>query len=60
MKIGGISIVLLLGVLNFALILFQMSSGFRLIKVPFGVHKKTGVALFVSATAHAVLAYLTS
>ena len=60
MKIGGISIVLLLGVLNFVLILFQISSGFRLIKVPFGVHKRTGVALFVSATVHAVLAYLTS
>jgi hypothetical protein len=60
MKIGGISIVLLLGILNFVLILFQISSGFRLIKVPFEVHKRTGIALFVSATTHAVLAYLTS
>jgi len=60
MKIGGISMVLVLGVFNFVLILFQISTGFRLIKVPFGVHKKTGVTLFVSATTHAVLAYLTS
>ena len=60
MKVGGVSIVLLLGIVNFVLILFQMSSGLRWIKVPFGVHKKTGVTLFVTATAHAVLAYLTS
>ena len=60
MKIGGISIVLLLGVINFILILFQMSTGLRWIKVPFGIHKRTGGTLFVTATTHAVLAYLTS
>ena len=60
MKIGGISIVLLLGVINFILILFQMSTGLRWIKVPFGIHKRTGVTLFVTAATHAVLAYLTS
>jgi len=43
--IGEISIVLVLGVINFLLILFQLSSGLRLIKVPFVTYKKTGIAL---------------
>jgi len=60
MKIGGISIILLLGMLNMVLILFQMSSGFRWIRVPIGVHKRTGMLLFVSALVHALLAYLVS
>jgi hypothetical protein len=60
MNIGGISIILMLGILNFLLILFQMSTGLRWIKVPFGVHKKSGMILLVSATLHAVLAFLAS
>ena len=60
MKIGGISIILLLGILNMVFILFQMSTGLRWIRVPFGVHKGTGMLLFVSALAHALLAYLAS
>ena len=38
MKIGGVSIILLLGMLNMVLILFQMSTGLRWIRVPIGVH----------------------
>ena len=60
MEIGGISIILILGILNFLLILFQLSSGLRLIKVPFGVHKRTGMTLFVSAALHATLALLSN
>ncbi len=60
MNIGGISIILMLGILNFLLILFQMSTGLRWIKVPFGVHKKSGMILLISATLHAVLAFLAS
>jgi hypothetical protein len=60
MKIGGISIILLLGTLNMVLILFQMSTGLRWIRVPIGVHKRTGMILFVSALVHAFLAYLVS
>ena len=60
MKIGGISIILLLGMLNMALILFQMSTGLRWIRVPFGVHRSTGMLLFVSALVHGFLAYLVS
>ncbi len=60
MNIGGVSIILLLGILNFLLILFQISTGLHWIKVPFGVHKKTGMTLFISATFHAILAILAS
>ena len=60
MELGGISIILVLGILNFILILFQMSSGLRWIKVPFWIHKKSGFTLFISATIHAFLAFLAS
>jgi hypothetical protein len=60
MNIGGVSIILMLGILNFLLILFQMSTGLRWIKVPFGVYKKSGMILLISATLHAVLAFLAS
>lgn len=60
MKIGGVSIILLLGIINFVLILFQLSTGLRWIKVPFPFHRRTGITLLVSATLHAVLAFLAS
>ena len=53
--IGGISIILILGVINILLILFQLSSGLRLIKVRFVTHRKTGIALLVSASLHGLL-----
>lgn len=53
-------IILLLGLLNLLLILFQLSSGLRWIKVPFGVHRKTGMTLLVSGLLHATLAFLAS
>jgi hypothetical protein len=59
MKIGGISIVLILGIINFLLLLFQLSSGMRWIKVKMTVHRKTGITLFVIALCHAILAALT-
>jgi hypothetical protein len=58
MTIAGISIILILGICNFALILFQLASGLRFIKVRFGVHKKTGIALMVLAFIHGALAIL--
>ena len=60
MKVGGISIILLLGILNLMLVLFQMSSGLRWIRAPIGIHKRTGITLFISATLHAILAYIAS
>jgi hypothetical protein len=58
MKIGGVSIILILGSINMILILFQLSSGLRWIKVPFGMHRKTGMILLFSAALHGILAYL--
>ena len=58
MKIGGISILLLLGLANMALLTFQLCSGLRWINVPFGTHRKTGIALFVTALVHGTLGIL--
>lgn len=58
MKIGGVSIILILGFINMALILFQLSTGLRWIKVSFLVHRTTGMILFISAALHGLLAYL--
>jgi hypothetical protein len=58
MAIAGVSLILVLGIVNLILVLFQAASGLRLIKPKIGVHKKMGLLLVVTATAHAVLAYL--
>jgi hypothetical protein len=58
MTIGGISIILILGIINFLLLLFQLATGLRWIKVPFGVHKKTGILLFIIAAIHGMLGIL--
>ena len=58
MAIAGISIILILGVINFFLLLFQLFSGLHWIKVQFGVHRKTGLLLFVLATIHGLLGVL--
>jgi len=55
MKIGGVSIILILGLVNLLLLSLQLSSGLRWIKLPFGIHRKTGIALFVTALIHAIL-----
>jgi hypothetical protein len=60
MTIGGISIILILGICNFLLILFQAASGLRLIKPKIGVHKKTGILLLIFAATHGLLAILTT
>ena len=60
MKIGGVSIILILGIINMALVLFQMSTGLRWIKASFQVHKRTGIALFFGAALHAFLAILSN
>jgi hypothetical protein len=58
MMIGGISIILIPGILNMLLILFQISTGLRWVKVPFQVHRRTGIILFFSAAVHGFLAFL--
>ena len=49
MTIAGVSIILILGICNLYLVLFQAASGLRIIKPKIGVHKKTGLALVVSS-----------
>ncbi|OGR08256.1 MAG: hypothetical protein A2511_14775 [Deltaproteobacteria bacterium RIFOXYD12_FULL_50_9] len=56
MRIGNVSVILLLGLVNFGLLSFQLATGLRWIKVRFGVHKKTGIALVIVATLHGILA----
>ncbi len=58
MTIAGVSIILILGIVNMALIAFQLLSGMRLVKVRMLYHRRAGVALAVTAFVHAVLAYL--
>ncbi len=58
--IGGVSIILLLGIANMLLVLFQLLSGLRVIRVPMGVHRKTGIALAVFAALHGILAMLSN
>jgi hypothetical protein len=58
MTIGGVSIILIGGIINMALILFQLLSGLHYIKVPFGVHKKTGILLVFCAVIHGILGFL--
>lgn len=60
MNIGSVSIILILGIINMVLVLFQMSTGLRWIKISYSVHKKTGVVLFFSAALHAFLAILSN
>lgn len=60
MSIAGVSIILILGILNLGLLLFQLLSGLHLIKVRINIHKKTGITLFCCAVIHAVLGILVS
>lgn len=60
MAIGGVSLILILGVINFVLVLFQLLSGLHLIKVPFALHRNTGIVLFFTAVIHGGLAILVS
>jgi hypothetical protein len=58
MVFGGISVILILGIINFLLLLFQLASGLRWIKVRFGVHRKTGMLLIIIAAIHGLLGIL--
>jgi len=60
MTIAGISVILILGIVNFLLLLFQLFSGLHWIKVKFGVHRKAGILLFILATIHGLLGLLAS
>ncbi|ADU65441.1 hypothetical protein LGV61_03520 [Desulfurispirillum indicum] len=58
MTIAGISIILLLGILILALLAFQLLSGTRRIKVPFGLHRQVGFVIMALAMIHGFLAIM--
>jgi len=60
MSTGGISIILVLGLVNLALITFQLATGLRYLRVKPIVHRYTGLTLFFCSIVHGLLAYLTS
>jgi len=59
MKIGGVSIILILGMVNFCLLLFQISTGLRWVRIRMTIHRKTGITLFITAFIHGTLGILT-
>jgi hypothetical protein len=58
MSIAGVSIILILGILNLVLALFQLTTGMRWVKVPFRIHRASGILLVISALIHGCLAVL--
>jgi hypothetical protein len=58
MSIFGISIIIILGIINLFLLLFQFLSGMRIIQVKLGVHRKTGITLFITGLLHGILGIL--
>ena len=58
MVIGGISIITILGIVNLLLLLFQLLTGTRVVKVRMTLHKKVGKTLFVVGAIHGLLALL--
>jgi len=58
MSIAGVSIILILGILNLVLGLFQLTTGMRWVKVPFRIHRTSGILLVISALIHGSLAVL--
>ncbi len=57
MSMGGVSLVLMLGLINLLLVLFQVSSGKRILKINFSWHRRLGLILLFTAMLHALLAY---
>lgn len=60
MKIFGLNIIQLLGILNLILLLYQLMSGLRFFKFSFKIHKFSGILLVISAVFHAILAFMVS
>ena len=56
----GIDIILWLGIINFILVLFQLLSGLRVIKIKYKTHKTFGIILFITATIHGTVAIITN
>jgi hypothetical protein len=50
------TLILPLGIVNFILVLFQVLSGLKVIKVSFKAHKYSGIALLIFAVLHGTIA----
>ena len=60
MEAEGMSLVQILGLINFMLLLFQLASGQHWIQVKIGSHRKVGFVLVVTASLHGLLAIVTA
>lgn len=60
METGAISLVQILGLINFMLLMFQLASGQHWIQVKIGIHRKVGLALVATASLHGFLAIVTA
>jgi len=60
MRIGGMSLVQILGAINFVLLMFQLFSGQHWIQVKIGIHRKVGMVLVATASLHGFLAIVTA
>ena len=58
MTIFGVSIILILGIINLFLLIFQLLTGLHKIKVPLKIHKTSGIIFFIVAIAHGTLGIL--
>jgi len=50
--------ILILGIVNFLLVLLEVASGMKYIKISFAAHKRAGITLLVTATVHGTIALL--
>ena len=58
MSIFGLSVIFLLGIVNLLLLIFQLLSGLHVIEAKIGIHKKTGIILFITGLLHGLLGIL--
>jgi hypothetical protein len=58
MAIGGVSIILILGLVNLALLFFQLTTGMHWVRVPIKTHRTSGIILVISSIIHGGLAIL--
>ena len=52
----GVNVILWLGVINLFLVLFQLLSGLKVLKVKYKTHKRMGILLFFTAFIHGIYA----
>lgn len=49
-------ILIILGIINLILVIVQLLSGLKVIRIPFKSHKRFGIALVIGAVIHGFLA----